>query len=360
MNPAQLWSDIVAFLFARWLELTALFRGLGPVDWLGIAAGFLVFAVVILSRVIADWVGYRRRPGRRQRLERIRRGYTMEAAPAQPASERVTDSQEWRGVLSRAQVPRTRLGRLRYAVTRQIEAAGGRRAARLTAAAAGAGGIAAGVVLGPLLGWLVAVLLAVLAALLVGAWMLRKLTQRRKDAFFQEFPEAIDMLVRAVRAGLPVSQAIESAAAELSGPVAAEFQRIADELAIGTDFATALANSAARVRLREFDFFVVTLALQRQTGGRLTEVLDNLSQIIRARSDMQAKVRALTADGRASSNVIAALPVVAAGGLFLLNPSYITRLIDDPAGRVMATVAIVLIVTGMIIVRRMANLDVRA
>lgn len=359
MNPTQLWSDLATYLVARWLELTAFLRGLSAEDRIAIAAGFLAFAAVIVGRVIIDWVTYRRRHGQRQRLQRIQEGYVLEAPRAEESDRRVTDPQEWRGVLSRAQLPTSRLGRMRYAVTRRIDAAGGRRAGRLTAGAAGAAGIGASVVLGPLLGWSLAVPAALVAAVLVGGWMLQKLIQRRKDAFFQEFPEGIDMLVRAVRAGLPVSQAIESAAAELSGPVATEFRRIADELTIGTDFATALANAAARVRLQEFDFFVVTLALQRQTGGRLTEVLDNLSQIIRARSDMRAKVRALTADGRASANVIGGLPVVAAGALFLLNPDYIGRLVDEPSGRIMATVAIGLIVVGMVLVRRMANLDVR-
>lgn len=359
MTPAQLSADTAAFLVDRWLAVQALLRNLGPGDQLAIAAGFLVFSALVLGRVIADWVVYRRRHGQRQRLERIRQGYTMEAPRTDDSDRRVSGPKVWRGVLSRAEMPDSRLGRLRFALTRRIEAAGGRRAARITAIAVGLAGIGSAVVLGPLLPWALAVPVVILVALFAGMLMLRKLSQRRKDAFLQEFPEAIDMLVRAVRAGLPVSQAISSAAAELSGPVAHEFQRISDELAIGTDFATALANAAVRVKLQEFDFFVVTLALQRQTGGRLTEVLENLSQIIRGRSDMRAKVRALTADGRASSNVIGGLPIVAAAALFVLNPAYITRLVDDPAGRIMAAVAIGLIVVGIVIVRQMANLDVR-
>ena len=270
MNPTQLWADLTTYLLARWMEFIAFLRALSPEDRIAIAVGFLAFAAVMLGRVIIDWVTYRRRHGQRQRLQRIQQGYVLEASRAEESDRRV-DPHAWRGVLSRAQVPTSRLGRMRYAVTRRVDAAGGRRAGRLAAGAAGAAGIGASVVLGPLLGWALAVPTALLAAVLVGGWMLQKLIQRRKDAFFQEFPEGIDMLVRAVRAGLPVSQAIESAAAELSGPVATEFRRIADELTIGTDFATALANAAARVRLQEFDFFVVTLALQRQTGGRLTE-----------------------------------------------------------------------------------------
>jgi Flp pilus assembly protein TadB len=343
-----------------WLQVTGLLRGLAPADRIGIAAALLVFALLILGRVFADWLAYRRRHSQRRRLERIRQGYTLDAPRREQGRRAGSEAIERRGVLGRAEVPTSLPGRARYAVTRRIAAAGGRRAGRLTAAAAGIGGLGAAVVLAPLLGWSLAGPVAVLVALMAGAWMLRSLTRRRTDAFFQEFPEAIDMLVRAVRAGLPVSQAIESAASELTGPVAEEFQRISDELTIGTDFPTALANAAARVDLREFDFFVVTLALQRQTGGRLTEVLDNLSAIIRGRSDMQAKVRALTADGRASSNVIAALPVAATGGLFVFNPEYISRFVEDPAGRIMGTVAVSLIVVGMIVVRRMANVDVRA
>lgn len=333
---------------------------LSAADRMALAAGLLVFALLLAGRWLTGLLAHRRRHGVTQRLERVQALYTLstparqETVRRRPARARDRDTG---GILARAQVPNTRLGRLRHRGVQRVRAAGGRAA--LPWLAAGVLGPLAGVpaVLGAVLSVQLTAPLAVAAAVLGGNMALRRLESRMQTRFLQEFPEALDMIVRAVQAGLPVSQALSTSAAELTGPVGMEFRRISDELAIGLNLETALANAAQRVPLPDFRFFVVTLALQHETGGRLSETLSNLSQIVRTRDDVRAKVRALTADGRASAVVVSVLPLVVAGGLLVVNPGYLEGFVAQPLGQVMIAVATVLVLLGIVVVRRMVRVE---
>lgn len=200
---------------------------------------------------------------------------------------------------------------------------------------------------GPLLGRTPALVLASLSLAVVPRLVFAASRRKTLEAILQQLPDAIGLVVRATRAGIPVSESLRMVSAELGEPIAPLFRRIVDETAVGVDLETVLERASASVRLPEFRFFVVTLALQRETGGNLTEVLDNLADTIRQRRRVALKGRSLSAEARASALVLAALPFVAGGGLMMLNPDYIRRLVDDATGNVLLAVAGGLLLAGV-------------
>jgi tight adherence protein B len=193
----------------------------------------------------------------------------------------------------------------------------------------------------------VAILLVVPAALSASAFLLRLAQQRYQNRFLEDFPEALDMICRAVRAGLPVAEAMDVAAREIADPVGGEFRRTLDEVKIGVELQDALQTTADRIRVPDFRFYVVALALQKRTGGGLAETLGNLSSVIRARKALRLKARALSAESKASAGVLALLPFVVGGLMFLINHDLMMILFTDSRGRFMLGVATLSLVTGV-------------
>ena len=177
--------------------------------------------------------------------------------------------------------------------------------------------------------------------------LLRFLQSRYQNKFVDPFPDALDLMCRAVRAGLPVVDAIEVAAREVPAPVSSELQRTIEEMRIGVDIDEAMQHTADRIRVPDFRFFAVALKLQRRTGGGLAETLTNLSNIIRRRKEIRLKARALTAESKASAAVLALLPFAVGGLLFFLNPQLMSVLLHDPRGRFMLGMAFLSLVTGV-------------
>jgi len=177
--------------------------------------------------------------------------------------------------------------------------------------------------------------------------LLRFLQSRYQNKFVDPFPDALDLMCRAVRAGLPVVDAIEVAAREVPAPVSSELQRTIEEMRIGVDIDEAMQHTADRIRVPDFRFFAVALKLQRRTGGGLAETLSNLSNIIRRRKEIRLKARALTAESKASAAVLALLPFAVGGLLFFLNPQLMSVLLHDPRGRFMLGMAFLSLVTGV-------------
>lgn len=201
--------------------------------------------------------------------------------------------------------------------------------------------------------------LALAAALAAGAAraVYRILIGRFKQRFLSVFPDALDLIIRAVRAGIPVAQAIGTAGRESEEPVRATFRAMGDALRVGADLKDVLEQQAERLQLADFSFFGVCLVLQRETGGNLTETLENLSGIIRTRRDIRMKTRALTAEGRIASKIIAAVPFAIAGFLFVVNRPYVNLLFHARAGHKMLILAAVLLTVGLAMIRKIANLD---
>jgi Flp pilus assembly protein TadB len=200
------------------------------------------------------------------------------------------------------------------------------------------------------------VLLGLAAAGAAPIVLLRLLQSRYQNKFLDPFPDALDLMCRAVRAGLPVFEAMEVASREVTAPVGSELARTLEEMRIGVDIDEAMQHTADRIRVPDFRFFVVALKLQRRTGGGLAETLANLGNIIRRRKEIRLKARALSAESKASATVLALLPFAVGALLFFLNPSLMSVLLDDPRGRYMMGMALLSLAIGVsvmaVIIRR--------
>ena len=157
--------------------------------------------------------------------------------------------------------------------------------------------------------------------------------RRRRGRLYNQFPDCLAMIVRSVRAGVPLTEAIRIVSEESAEPSATEFGRVAGDLAIGVAISDALKSLAERNEIAEFRFFATALVLQSQTGGRLGETLDNLGQIVRKRMALKSRGHALAAEAKMTAMILGGLPVLAGGGLYLLNPDYVNILFFDPTGR---------------------------
>jgi tight adherence protein B len=186
----------------------------------------------------------------------------------------------------------------------------------------------------------------------------RRLASKRTAEFEAQFPDALDLLIRALRAGHALSAGLQMVGEELQDPVSQEFSLTADEIQLGKDVTAALAQMAYRVESQDLPFFVVAVAIQQETGSNLAEVLENLSSVIRERFKLYGKVHALTALGRASANLLAVWPAVMLGSLYAVNPDYIAPLWETDTGHTMSIVAVVMIIIGYIVCRRMATIEV--
>ena len=185
------------------------------------------------------------------------------------------------------------------------------------------------------------------AALAAPTLLLRFMQSRFRNKFLEVFPDALDLIGRAVRAGLPVFDAMEVAAREIRPPVGIEFQRTLDEVRIGVEIVEALRHTADRIRVPDFRFYVVALGLQRRTGGSLAETLANLSNIIRRRKEVRLKARALSAESKASATVLAILPFLVGAILFFLNSELMSIMFVDSRGRFMLGLALLSLGTGI-------------
>ena len=180
----------------------------------------------------------------------------------------------------------------------------------------------------------------------------------RARRFEAQFPDALDLLIRALRAGHSLSAGLQMVGEELPDPVGGEFAHLADEVQLGQPLKLALANLAHRVDSEDLPFFVTAISIQQEMGSNLAEVLDNLSSVIRERFKVYGKVRALTAMGRASANLLAGWPLVMVGALYMVNEDYIAPLWETDEGHVMVFVSAVMVLVGYIVCRKMATIKV--
>jgi tight adherence protein B len=224
----------------------------------------------------------------------------------------------------------------------------------VTAGAAASAGLAGLVVQA---GLLIPVILAASAAWLPYAYVkFRK--QRRLNRFEEVFPEAVDMLGRAIRAGHPLSAGIQMVGQEMAEPVAGEFRTIFEEQRFGVPFADALMGLVDRIDLVDVRIFVTAVLVQREVGGNLSEILDNISQTIRARFKIRRQLRTYTAQGRMSGIVVGSMPIVTGVAFYLLNPDYIRVLFEHPLGRIMLAIGITLQIFGYLWIRKVVQIEI--
>jgi tight adherence protein B len=180
---------------------------------------------------------------------------------------------------------------------------------------------------------------------------------KRLARFEEQFPAAVDLLGRAIRAGHPLSAALKMVADEVADPVAGEFRAVFEEQRFGLPFTESLAALADRVPLADVRIFVTAVLIQREVGGNLTEILDNLAEIIRQRFTLKRQVQVLTAEGRYSVYVLTALPIVIAGFVYLTNPTYLKPLWETDIGRMMLYGALAAQVVGYLWMRKLTNIE---
>lgn len=192
-----------------------------------------------------------------------------------------------------------------------------------------------------------AVVPGVAAALAASAGVLSLAQATYRNRFLDVFPDALDLICRAVKAGLPVGEAMAVAAHEIADPVGSELRRIHDEVQIGVEQHDALQKTADRIRVPDFRFYVVALALQKRTGGSLAETLGNLSAVIRARKALRLKTRALSAEAKVSAFILSLLPFLVGGFMYVVNPDLMSLLFTDHRGRFVVGVALVSLGMGI-------------
>ncbi|NTV01975.1 MAG: type II secretion system F family protein [Chlorobiaceae bacterium] len=203
-------------------------------------------------------------------------------------------------------------------------------------------------------------LLFVLAVALASTpflWLSRQADQRRQ-AFEDKLPETLDYISRAMHAGHSLTSAIGMVGKEFPDPIGHEFKTVFDEIGFGIPFKDAISQLADRVQSNDLNFFVISLMIQHETGGNLTELLDGLSRTIRERFKLRGKIRTLSSEGRASAWVLGSMPFMLAGILMLINPGYISLLWTTPKGQTLILTGGVLMAFGFFLLNRIIQIKV--
>jgi tight adherence protein B len=214
-------------------------------------------------------------------------------------------------------------------------------------------------------GWLifgfkpfVAGLVAIGAALFVPHMVVGYMISRRQDQFTTRFPEGLDIIVRGLRAGLPISESIINARSEVPEPVKTVYGQIADGVNLGQNLEEAIGDAAKVLDTPELKFFAVSLSVQRETGGNLAETLANLADILRRRRQMKLKVKAMSSEARASAYILGSLPFIMFGLIFFVNNNYAMELFTDSRGMMMVGAGLLMMVVGIGIMIKMVNFEI--
>jgi tight adherence protein B len=188
-------------------------------------------------------------------------------------------------------------------------------------------------------------------------WVLSFLKKRREAKFVSAFPDAVDIIVRGIKAGLPLLDSLRIITAEASEPVRSEFRAIVETQAIGMPIGEACAKLYERIPLPEANFFGIVIAIQQKAGGNLSEALGNLSRVLRDRKKMKAKIQAMSMEAKASASIIACLPLAVMTLVYITSPDYISLLWTHPTGRMMMLCCAVWMSMGVLVMRKMINFD---
>jgi tight adherence protein B len=185
-----------------------------------------------------------------------------------------------------------------------------------------------------------------------------KLIKRRLAKFNSNFPDAIELMVRGLRSGLPITETLGIVAGEIVGPVGIEFRMVTDKMKIGRTMEAALQETADRLGTSEFQFFVITLAIQRETGGNLAETLSNLADVLRKRAQMKLKIRAMSSESKASAYIVGALPFTVFGLVYMINPHYMGQFFIDQRLIVAGIGGMIWMAMGGFIMAKMCNFEI--
>jgi tight adherence protein B len=204
--------------------------------------------------------------------------------------------------------------------------------------------------------------LALFLGLFVGIglphFVIGKMIKRRVTKFTANFPDAIELMVRGLRSGLPITETLGIVASEIQGPVGVEFRVVNDKMKIGRTMEAALQETADRLGTAEFQFFVITLAIQRETGGNLAETLSNLADVLRKRAQMKLKIRAMSSESKASAYIVGSLPFIVFGLVWMMNPGYMGGFFTDQRLIVAGIGGLIWMGIGAAIMAKMVNFEI--
>ena len=206
------------------------------------------------------------------------------------------------------------------------------------------------------------IIISILMGVIVGAFLphliINGMIKKRILSFISLFPDALDLIVRGLRSGLPITESMNSVASEVDDPVGGEFRRVMDQIRLGKNLDEALEETAQRIDSPEFKFFVISLAIQRETGGNLAETLSKLSDLLRRRQQMKLKIKAMASEGKASAYIVGALPFVMFFMLLLINYNYTSVLFTDQRATYIALGGLVWMSIGGFIMKQMINFEI--
>lgn len=203
-----------------------------------------------------------------------------------------------------------------------------------------------------------AILIGLMAGIGLPHYVIGTMFTRRQMKFIQYFPEAIDLMVRGVRAGLPITEAIKAAGDEVPDPVGIELRRVTDGVRLGRKIDEVLWESSRRLDLQEFKFFTIALSIQAETGGNLAETLNNLAEVLRGRRQIKRKIKALSSEAKASAYIIGSLPFIMTVLIYLVNSHYIVGLFTDMRGKIMIGFGLLMIFGGAMVMRKMVKFEI--
>ncbi len=181
---------------------------------------------------------------------------------------------------------------------------------------------------------------------------------RRTKNFIAKFPEAIDLMVRGLKSGLPIGESVKAAGEEIPDPVGMELKEITDSVRIGKKLEDAMNEAGKRLDIQEFSFMTVAMSIQSETGGNLAETLQNLSDVLRRRRQLVMKIKALSSEAKASSYIIGSLPFIMAFMIYLTNNAYLMPLIDDPRGNFMVFLGFCCYLVGIGVMYKMVKFEI--
>lgn len=320
--------------------------------WVVVVLVGLAAAAVIVAAGLA-WDSWRRARQRRELTKRMKGGPARTADP-EAGGELLREARGGTNVLEMLAERVPRVTHLEVLLLQaDVEWGIGRFLTLSLLAAVLLGAIGLFVVGVPVFG----LALTILGGMLPYLWLRRK-KKKRIERFEENLPEAIDLLGRAVRAGHAVSTGFQMVADEIGGPVSEEFRIVFEEQRYGLPMEESLFGLLDRVDSMDVKIFVTAVMIQREVGGNLAEILDNISRTIRERFKIQRQVRVHTAQGRMTGYLLAALPVVVGSLIYALNPGYMSVLFEPGIGRLLISVAVLLQIMGFVVIRRIVTIEV--
>jgi tight adherence protein B len=204
-------------------------------------------------------------------------------------------------------------------------------------------------------------LLSIMAAVFLGMTPFLYISMKKKQRmlkFERQFPDALDLIARSLKAGHALSGGLQMVSQEFEDPIKTEFSRMYDEINFGIGIKEALMNLTERVDCKNLSYFAVAISIQRETGGDLCEILEKISRLTRERFKLQGRIRTLSAEGRLSAVILAAIPLFVALVLSITSPDYIKVLINDPLGKILITVSLSMMSVGIIVMKKLVAIKV--